>query len=254
MAMLLTAGILSYKAVVYFGQPKEKDVVVAYQNETVSEDNIKPGADGMIKNLIFCYNDDTKEINKIVLEVLDSDNKQLSYITIPISTQFTMSASLYKKLVLDYPEIPQVLKLSAISKCFDFDKEFTNGVLIIRDLLKTEINYYTAIPQSSYDKIFAEKDIKQADGNAAIPEEVFSNEYKDFLKTLDTKKKLQAYIKDIYPTLKSGITLKEKIKYIDSYYKITSNKITFDLLKGNNQNSAYVIDPTLAVSQLTGIE
>jgi hypothetical protein len=254
MAMLATAGVLSYKAVIYFLSPKEEDAVVAFQNETVSVDTTKAGADGMIKNLIFCYNDDTKEINKIVLEILDEKNKQLTYLTIPTRTQFTMSAALYKRLVLDCPEIPQLLKLSAISKSFDFKKEFMNGTLIVRDLLRTEINYYTAIPQSKYDKIFTEKQVTQSDGSSLLPEEVYSGDYKEFLKTLDSSKKIKAYIKDIYPDLKSSISLKEKLKLIDSYSEITPDHITFDLIKGNNLNSAYVVDPTLAAEQLTGIK
>jgi hypothetical protein len=252
--MLFTAGILSYKAVVHFLQPKQEDAAVANQNETVTDDKIGSGPEGLINNLIFCYDDDSKEISKIILEVLDSNNKQLNYITIPVRTQFTMSASLYKKLVLDYPEIPQVLKLSVISKCFSFDKEFKNGAEIIEDLLRTDINYYTAMPQSTYEKIFTEKNVNLADGSGTLPEEVFSNEYKSFLQTLDTKEKVKAYIKDIYPDLKTDIALNDKLKYIDSYYEISSGQITFEILKGNNQNSAYVMDPTLAAEQLTGIE
>lgn len=252
--MLTTAGVLSYKAVIYFGQTGKNDSAVAYQDQTTTDTSTKINTDGIYKNLIYCYDDKTKDIDSMVLEMLDTKNGKLSYFTIPMKTQVNMSASLYKKLVLDFPEIPQILRLSAISDCFDSNKVFAKGMLIVEDLLKTDINYYTAIPKSTFDTMFTQISVKQTDGYDAVPEEVFTSEYKYKLQTLNTEDKFTSYIKEVYPDLKSSLDLNDKLKYANSYVKALSGKISFDLIEGSSQNSAYIIDTAKAAEQMVGIQ
>lgn len=247
---LLSAGILSYKAAMHFWQPKE-DSVVAYQEETLVESIPEASDGGISKNLIICYDDETKDIKKIVLEILNSNRKKLTYITIPQETQFTVSSILYRKMALTYPEIPQVMKLNTVSKYLDYKKAFDYEMLIVEDLLGIKINYYTAIPQSAFETIFSEKSVEQTDGYDSMPEEGFSKKYKEYLKTLNTEEKLGSYIEEIYPTFISNLVVEDKMSCLGSYYEALKSDISFDLIKGTNLNSAYVVDEGLAAEQLT---
>lgn len=252
--MLLTAGILGYKAFNYYQQTKRQDAAVAFQDNVVPEDKADAGKNGISKNLIYCY-DKHKNITKMVLEVLDSKENKLTYITIPQRTQTTMSASLYKKLVLDYPEVPQVMKLEEISDCFDSDKQYSKGLLIIQDLLKLRINYYTALPQSIYNEMFTERNIMQTDGNESVQEAVLTSQYTQRLRSYNSAKKMKAYFKEIYPDIKTNLNLKEKQSNAEGYYKaISKGNISFDLVKGDNVNSAYVIDTVKISEQLADFQ
>ncbi len=247
--ILLSVGVLSYKAAMHFWKPKE-DSVVAYQNDTISEKGEKVVIEEVAKNLIICYDDTTKDITKIVLEVLNSHSKQLNYLTLPVRTEHTLSISLYKKMIVDCPEAPQVLKLSTLSKYFDLKKAIEYEVLMIEELLKTDIHYYTAIPSSTYDKIFTQRSVKQTDGYDAVSMEVFTKDFNNELKSFTSKDKLANYIEKIYPSLESKLTLEDKLEYIEYYYDALPDHISFELVKGYSRNNAYRIDTEQAAEQL----
>lgn len=247
--LLLSAGVLSYKAVMHFWQPKE-DSTVAYQNETLPEKSSRVVIEEISKNLIICYDKSTKNITKIVLEILNSHSKQLTYVTVPVRTELTLSGSLYKKMIIDCPEVPQVLKLSTLSKYLVPDKAFEYEVLIIENLLGIKISYYTAIPSDTYDTIFTQKSVKKA-GFDAVSMEVFSKDFNSYLETLTSRDALAAYLEEIYASIDSSLALKDKKKYLDYYSEALPEHVSFELIEGYNQNSAYTIDMEDAAQQLS---
>jgi hypothetical protein len=257
--ILLGAGILGFRLTKHFWELPEEEAVVAYQEQTVPESITVATIDDISKNLIYCYDEETNEIVKIVLEVFHCEDKKLTYITIPIRTQVTISDSLYRDLVLVQPAIPQVMQLSYMTKYLDTETVFDYGVLTIEDLLGIDISYYTAIPQTTYDMIFEEKTIIPSESTAfgdsattkeTIRVEVFREEYLEFLKTIQTEEELSTYIEEIYPSFQSNFLLSQKMNYLESYCLTPLNSIFFDIIKGNDFNSAYIIDIELVNRQL----
>jgi glycerol uptake facilitator-like aquaporin len=55
--------------------------------------------DTVSRNLIFSYNPDKNTISNAVLEVFDTENEVMSYVTIPTSVEVTIPASMYRKLL-----------------------------------------------------------------------------------------------------------------------------------------------------------
>lgn len=247
--VLSITGIISYKAAMMYFQPKQEDTAVTEQVKDTSDKTVA-SVEGVSKNLIYCYDKDAKEITKIVLEILDSNDKKLNYVTIPVRTQLTLSNALHNKLMLDDPEIPQVLKLSTLTKYLSSKNAFQDEVKIVEELLGTDINYYTAIPVKTYDTIFREKNIKQKDGYDAVPEEVFTNTYRVYIQSLNSKEKLSNYLEEIYPKLTSDLPLNQKKDLLDSYSEIEMKDIKFALIQGMNLNNGYVIDEDSVSSQL----
>lgn len=256
-----SVGVLSYQTVMHYLKiPDTKAALTTEKQEPVSI--TQTSIDDISKNLIYCVDDETGEINKILLEIFHCKNKKLYYITIPVRTQFTMTDSLYRKLVPVNPAIPQMIKLSGITKYFEMETVYDYGVLIVEDLLKIKISYYTAIPQSVYETMFiteklipdsAAQEGTEPEGTEpeeTVPKEVFSEDYVIFLKSLKTAEDLSKYIEDIYPSVQSNLTLNEKMNYFDSYCNTPRSNIFFELISGVDHNSAYSIDTDYATQQI----
>jgi hypothetical protein len=260
---LLTAGICGYAFTIYYFSDPDADILVANQIQQEQEPITKASIDDISKNLIYGYDTKTGEINNIILEIYHCKKKQLTYITIPTRTQFTMSDTLYRKLVPVYPSIPQVIKLSAISKYLDDDTRFDYGVLILEDLLRIDISYYTAIPQEIFDEIFTMDEITRSkdvaiddeqsendDNKEMVHAAVFKTSYKKKMGKLKTKEDLSNYIEELYSEITSNLSFHDKMNYLDSYCRTSIDNVSFDLIRGDDRNSAFVVNTTLVEMQL----
>lgn len=248
-AILLGVVVVSYKVAMSFLKTPES-ALVAYKEESDQETVTKASVDEISKNLIYGYDEETGEITNLLLEIFHSGKKEITYITIPLRTQFTVSDTLYKELVLLHPAIPQMFKLTVLPEYFEEDILFDYGELLVEDLLEIDISYYTVIPKSQYDAIFTPYMEKDEDSEDKLPYEVFSKEYKKFLKTIQTEEELSAYLEEIYPFLRSNLPLKDKLSYLESYSNTSLADISFELIEGYNRNSGYIINRDLARRQL----
>lgn len=235
-------GGLSYKIVMsLWDVPEAQGISPIQSNEPNKEQITVPSIDDISKNLVFIVNSDTGDLKHLLLEIFHCEDKRMEYITIPIRTQISLSESLYQKLILVHPAIPQVMKLSAMTGYFDEDVIYDYSVLIIQEQLGIEISYYTVVPEDLYDTMFTSIDNTY---NA------FSNDYKEFIRSIKSAEELSDYIEETYPKLISNISLFEKMNYFESYLQTPLNKVTFNLINGNDKNSAYYIDKTLAKKQI----
>lgn len=248
--LLITAGILTYSVVMLYWQPKGNKGTIAYKEDTKAKKVTAIGSDDISKNLIYSYNKKTNEIEAVLLELLNCDNNELTYLTLPVKTQLTMSPALYQKMVLVNPEIPQMMTLSAIPKYFDLKKSGEDSIQIVEEIFATKINYYTVIPSDTFNEMYSIKNVQQNDGNDVVPQYVFRWAYRKTFRNIDTQDKLKNYIKENYSDVKSNLPLKGKLSLAKYYSKIKSNNLHYELLKGSNFNRGYVIDPNLVQQQL----
>lgn len=228
------------------------DVIPPVKKQTIITE---ASIDEVSKHLIYCVNEDTGDIEKLILEIYDCERLMLYYITIPIKTQLTLSDALHKELVLVKPSIPGYLKLSAITGYLPEETVYEYGVLMIEELLDIEISYYTVVPQSIYDQVFETELLKskansQEGLESTYPREVFSDEFLEHLHTINTETELRDYIEELYAQIKSNLPLKDKINYMESYINTPGRNIRFEVIAGEDSNSAYIIDEALASRQL----
>lgn len=250
--ILIVVVVVSYQVAMRFLKTSES-ALVPYQEEPAQEPITNASVDDISKNLIYGYDEETGEITNLILEIFHSRKKEITYVTIPLQTRFTVSDTLYKELVLLQPAIPQMMKLTVLPNYFEEDTLFDYGVMLVEDLLEIDISYYTVIPKSQYDAIFAQKTEEDEDTGDKVPYAVFSKGYKEFLKKIKTDEELEAYLKEIYPTLRSNLSLKDKLRYLESYSHTSLADISFELMKGDNQNSGYIINRDLAQRQLAAL-
>ncbi len=239
--LLVTAGCISYYTVMLYWQPKEKNEKTAYE-ETHNEKVTAVDPDKISKNLIFSYNSEDKELEGVVLEILNCDNGNITYLTLPLNTRFTLSAKLYQKMVLFNPELPQMMKLSALSEYFNFGQSAKDALSVVEGLLSTDINYYTVIPSDMFKAMFQEKSVKQNEGNGSVSKYTFKWDYQKSVTGLKSEDEIKEYLATNYTNIESNLKLKDKQSLSKYLVKIKSSNLHFEVLDGMNLNSGYIID------------
>lgn len=245
----------SYKLVMYFYGVEDSNAIETIPSVKKQTLITEARIDDLSKHLIYCVDEDTGDITKLILEIYDCQKLMLYYLTIPIKTQLTLSDSLHRELVLIKPSIPGFLKLSAITGYLPQETAYEYGVLIIEELLKIQISYYTVVPQSIYDTVFETELIKGKANNQqstenAFPREVFSDVFLEHLSTIKTETELRNYIEELYRKITSNLSFEDKLNYIESYLNTPGENIVFELIAGEESNSAYTIDELLVTKQL----
>ena len=281
-AILLAAGVAGYQLTIKRWTVQEQVQEVLQVPEPTKTPISEVRMDDISKNLIFCYDSDTNTIRRLVLEVFHREKKQLTYLTIPMNTQLVLSDTLYKELVLYQPAMPQMLRLSAVAGYLEDPVIFDCVVLMVEDLLELPISYYSVLPDALYGTIFEEKDIlpdttakmllspqkpkqgKSGDGKSGVETsgqtgevqeaEVFTGEYLKLLKTLDDEAELEAYMEELYQEMSSNLPLSDKMNYLDSYFGISMEDISFTRIAGENKNSGFAVDLIGAIRQLNKLE
>lgn len=242
-AILLGAAVAGYQATLkIWAVEGNKDPIMV--TATPSPEPITtPSVDDISKNLIYCYDKEDNRISRILLEIFNCDERQLAYITIPISTKLTMSDTLYRKLKVIRPEIPQIIRLSAITKYLSEDTVFDYGVLMVEDLLGTKLSYYTVIPEDLFTEMFEEQE-------QPIPTQVFTKAYTEKIGKLNTEEEINAYLEEIYPRISSNLSLQDKLNYVESYLRTPIDRVIFMRLAGEELNSGFEMDTLKAALQI----
>lgn len=236
----------SYKLVMHFFGDERSDVIEALPPVNKKAPITEASIDDVSKHLIYCVDEESGDIKRLILEIFDCENVKLYYITIPIKTQLSLSASLHKELILIKPSIPEFLKLSAITGYLPKEYVYDYGVLMIEDLLDIQISYYTVVPESVYNSVFESRQ----DSENGYPKEVFSDGFLEHLGTINTETELRNYIKDLYRHISSNLSYNDKLNYIESYLNTPGENISFELIAGEDSNSAYTINKAEAARQL----
>lgn len=255
MFFVFSIGILSYQSVMhYLHIPNELPESPA---ESIKEAKIITEAtiDDISKNLIYSVDEKSGKLDKLLMEIFHCGNREMYYITIPLRTQFTMSDSLYKKLILVQPAIPQMIKLSNIKKYFPEETVYEYGVLLVEDLLDLKLSYYTVVPAKTYKTMFVTEKLVpgQEDGQEVerdYPREIFSKKYDKSLRTLKTAEDVSNHIEELYLSVTSNLSLDGKMNYLDSYCRTPRSNIFFEVIAGEDNNSAYRVNEDLAIEQI----
>lgn len=244
---LVFAGIMvfAYKLVMhYYGVPAT-NVIEAISPIQEQTPITKARIDEVSKQLIFSVDEETGDIQKVVLEIFNCEEHRIYYITIPIKTQLILSDTLHQELVLIKPSIPQFLKLSAITGYLPKETAYEYGVLMIEELLNIQVSYYTVVPQGLYQSVFETELVKKKEN--IFPREVFSDEFIEYLSTIDTETQLHIHIEELYTKINSNLSLADKLNYMESYLNTPGKNISFEVVAGEDSNSTYNID-TVATS------
>jgi hypothetical protein len=256
--LFLLISVSSYKIFMRYYGMEESDVAAAIPQGSGNHVITEPQIDVISRHLIYCVDEETGDIQKLVLEVFDCERLKLNFITIPVRTQITLPERLHKELVLIKPSIPGFLKLSAITGYLPEETVYEYGVRIIEEMLGIKISYYSVVPQSVYDTVFETKDTDTGTAGMqgkdnAYPAEVFSDAFLEHLHSITTESQLYDYLKDLYGKIQSNLSFEEKLNYMESYIKLPGGNISFSVIPGEDTNSGYIIDEESAAVRLKAL-
>lgn len=196
-------------------------------------------ADEISRNIIYSYNQETSEIEGIVIEILNMNTNNLDFITIPANTQFTISSEVYKRMCAAGADAPQIMRMSALNSYFSDNTSYEYGILLLEDYLGIDIGYYTAVESSVFNDWFT----KETDTGLYRPSDSLINEAK--LSAGD----MSGFIKKQYESLISDLKVKSKLKYADTYAAVNPSYIYCHMISGTVDGNNYLIEVRKAKQQ-----
>lgn len=222
LVMMIAIGFVSYK--ITYSYYMKHDLKTDTKTEEAILNLVNQGEFQEIsKNIILGINGSTGQIKYAVLEILNTKNNNLDYITIPTSSQIELSTELYQKLYANNPDVPQIIVPSQLHHLFSEDFIYQYAITAIEDLLGTEINYYTITSEENFRKCF-----QNVNGDNRLKK--WKESYRKKLKKLKDRDSIQTYITEYYEEITSNLTLKRKLEYIEYYEKVNLDFVYFHQL------------------------
>ena len=229
MLVLIATGVISYKAtMIYYdktGGPKDERaalIISEYFGGDAKVENIS-------KNLILSQNEEGQIVH-ILLEIFNRNTKNLDYITIPLDTRFTISNELYQKLCNVGSEAPQIICLEDADNYFKEQTLYQYMVILIEDMLKMDISYYTVISEDQFNWVFTEREVEVVDSAESVNVQHYkvysiSNSFLNETKNLTEEESLKNFLKEEAKEYQSNLSLKGKYEYVQGYLGIQEDYI-----------------------------
>lgn len=235
--LLISVAFISYKVtMVYY---RITDAPIENKLDTVIKDIVNDvQIDEISKNLIYSVNNETGEVQNVVLEIFNSETANLDYITIPGNMQFTISNEMYQRLCVANPDAPQIIKISDIGSYFKKDQVYNYGSIIIEDLLDVDISYYTTMNNENFNTIFEAMD-KDSETCSILR---FTDDFKHKISELNSEEDIKEFVTYIYKSIDSNLTLKNKLKYLAAYQQIRPEYIYYHGIYGIDNGSVFEPD------------
>lgn len=214
--ILIVVGFGSYKATMLYyaieGPPeneKTKELIM----DIVSDAKVEPVG----KNLIFSQNENTGEIEHIILEITNTYTNNIDYVTMPLDTKFTLGNEFYQRLFAIHSDIPQIIQLSELHHYFEGDSAFEYGELILEELLGIEISYYSFMESEYFNTIFEDKDGLLR----------YTDQWKERISKIVSEEDMKDLLEEIYENGNSNLAIRNKEKYIPTYLEVELEYIYF---------------------------
>ena len=240
--LLLGVGVLSYYLTMLFLKQTQR-VERSTQYEHVID--VNPGSMES-SNLIYSYDKKSGKIDAMVLELFDAGTKNMTYVTIPASTQITISAKTYNDLLKKSSKLPQVITMSEISSYFEGDVKYEYGILILQEELKADIGYFTAMTSDEFNKCFEwenGKKKKLRPTKQLLDEAAKCSDESDMNDLIESK----------WDSLISDVTLSQKQHYSKELKQVNREYIHTYCAKGQTFNKKFKLDKTKTAKMIEKI-
>lgn len=186
----------------------------------------------VVSHLIYAWDEETEEVERLLLAVLDCARVELDYVEIPADTRFTLSAALFSDLTAVNVAVPQLVTLSALYKYFGNEQAFSCGRRIVEELLGITIDAYIMLPSETYFEIFQQLPIETS----------LAQFYQPGLEIrLMRAGSLKQYLTELYDKSETELTLDTFLFYLETYEGLTNYKINYHTLPGSRDNAGFTL-------------
>ena len=275
---ILLVGVISYK--VSFEVLSKKMETGDVSSGEIQDILDEAQTDEISKNLIYVV-DDKKNITHMMVEICNTKTHNMDYVTIPVTTSYTIPAKMYHKMCVVDEEIPQIVKVSKLRNYFadlDDEKGYGYAELIIEKMIGTSISYYTVLPESTFDSHYQETSMttsykraassagdtssttvaKGTTGSVTMDVAVASDSYVNQLKDLGgDRNKIVDFIKAQYQKdsgMLSNLTVYNKIGYVEAYEKMNVEYYHYWGMPGEYNAKQFTVDTASAKKFMSKLE
>lgn len=144
--LAVSAAVFTVSILVFLLVPVLEDgllVEVAVKNQpVVTQTPVVKEPESVLVTAIYQMEENSKEIEAVYIEVFRVENGRVYYMEVPVDTQLTLSAALYKSLQTYSPELPQYLKVSNMAEGFSKEYGLTACNRMLSELLGVSITHY----------------------------------------------------------------------------------------------------------------
>lgn len=269
--VILGVGVISYK--ISYSILSNGGAEIDTDSDSLKDIIDDATTDEISKNLIYVSNDKNKVTN-VMLEICNTKTNNMDYVTIPVKTNYTIPSVMYRKLCQVNQEIPQIIRVSELKQYFEDESDaYGYGVLIFEKMLGTDISYYTAISQETYNSHYVQQKVdvgfktKSSLNNTPGPDgtvpvsnttlktkmkiSIFSEAYQRQLTDLNhDQTKMADYIREQYERVHSNLTVHNKIGYLEAYEKMDVTKFHFWGIPGVYTDKIFEVDTKAAKKAL----
>lgn len=229
--LLIGIGVLSYYLTMLFLNQTQR-IERSTQYEHVID--VNPGSMES-SNLIYSFDKKSNKIEAMVLELFDAGTKNMTYLTIPVNTQITISGKTYGELLEKSSMLPQVVTMSELNSYFSGDVAYEYGIMILQEELKADIGYFTAMTTGEFDQCF-----EKEQGKKLI--------YRPTDRLLDeagkckTEEDMNDFIESRWDRLISDITLSQKQHYAKELKDVNREMIRTYRIYGTESNGVFKLN------------
>ncbi len=185
-------------------------------------------------NLVYKVSEDGKTILGLVLELFNTKNNNLDYVTIPETMRFTVSNEMYQRISVVSPETPQIIYISRLKEYFEGDAAYEYGVILLQEHLGVDVGYYTAMDEKEFDAYLTKREVDGA--------YVLTDQAKGEMGALAEAKNWEDYIEERYQRVKSNLRIKQKLKYTEALTNMQPDKVYSHVLAGAMVDGAFEAD------------
>lgn len=232
--LLMLVGVASYKFTMKYYEVSEGEGASGNDVLDIVGDVT---ADEVSKNIIYSVDPETKKIESVVIEILNTLTGNLDYITIPDSYQMVINNEMYQRLYAAGVDVPQVMKLGQLNKYFKDDTAYEYGILLIEGSLGIDIGYYTAMTSEDFNKVFA-KDTET--GCYKLTDSILSEA--GSVTDIDD---MESFIKEKCEAYTTNIKIKSKLKYAECFMNVKPEFVYYHVIPGAVVDGAYDADEKL---------
>ena len=217
-------------------------------NEVSMISDVKLGSTYL--NLVYSVDESNMHVENMAVEVFNSKTGNLDIVTIPVTTQHTISDSLYKRLSAVNPQLPQVVKMGNVLEYFQGQDAYQYGQLIVQDMLGVKLSFYTKITNTVFEDYLAseERNIYSPDGKKyTFSVLCLSNRLKnEIMESEIDSDNITAYLTKISSSVTSNLTNSNRLSYKEAYLKVALDKVYYWHAIGtmNSEKSEFAIDTT----------
>ncbi|MDO5520793.1 MAG: LytR C-terminal domain-containing protein [bacterium] len=229
LCLFIVVGAISYKTTLYLSGSGKKNTST---NHSSTSEVVQAKPDAIAKNLILSVDEETAEVQSIVLEIFNTNTKNIDLVTIPATTKVEMSQELYSKLLEANEKVPQIITLSDIGQYFDQSVAYEYETLILNEFLNTNISFYSALLTNDFEQYF--KKTSSGDGAYTFKSDVVSK-WKSYTEA-------EQYLDDLmnyYEQVQSNLKLADRKPYTSYYLNANYAYIHTHIIKEQYEDGQY---------------